>query len=328
MPLPCPGPAPISLGNIQTEFGGSNPIGLGEYYRNGGLVSSNNTNVPTSGTISLGNFFCAVYEIVVYITSNSENVNVQSLFGGNWTQNVPKRLIINSGVVVGSPASIDWDTFTAIYALTIPEGLVSTLRIDNYGSIQGGYGGYDHPIYGAVYYNFGGGNAILASSAVTINNIGSIYGGGGAGGYGGSGGEGYYVYECFQGTGQFSGDLPRQPGGAGGKGQGYAQDATGGEPGSDGYTYCGDGSGCDYYDEDGNLVSGGFVCLQLGTVGASGAGGNGGSFGNDGAPGAGGGNGNIGNGAVGAGQGTAGCYITNNYNVTWVNTGDRRGRVC
>jgi hypothetical protein len=26
--------------------------------------------------------------------------------------------------------------------------------------------------------------------------------------------------------------------------------------------------------------------------------------------------------------GLAGCYITNNGNVTWVNTGDRRGRVC
>jgi hypothetical protein len=59
MPLPCPGPAQISLVDIQNEFGGSNPIGLNEYYRNGGLVPSNNTNVPTSGSISLGDFFCA-----------------------------------------------------------------------------------------------------------------------------------------------------------------------------------------------------------------------------------------------------------------------------
>ena len=59
MPLPCPGPAQISLVDIQNEFGGSNPIGLNEYYRNGGLVPSNNTSVPTSGAISLGDFFCA-----------------------------------------------------------------------------------------------------------------------------------------------------------------------------------------------------------------------------------------------------------------------------
>jgi hypothetical protein len=49
----------ISLANVQTEFGGVNPIGLDEYYRNGGYVTSNNTNVPTSGTISLYNFYGA-----------------------------------------------------------------------------------------------------------------------------------------------------------------------------------------------------------------------------------------------------------------------------
>lgn len=41
---------PISLANIQTEFGGSNPISLSEYY---GAASG----VPTSGAISLANFY-------------------------------------------------------------------------------------------------------------------------------------------------------------------------------------------------------------------------------------------------------------------------------
>lgn len=40
----------ISLANIQTEFGGSNPISLSEYY---GAASG----VPTSGTISLSDFY-------------------------------------------------------------------------------------------------------------------------------------------------------------------------------------------------------------------------------------------------------------------------------
>ena len=40
----------ISLANIQTEFGGSNPISLSEYY---GVASG----VPSSGTISLSNFY-------------------------------------------------------------------------------------------------------------------------------------------------------------------------------------------------------------------------------------------------------------------------------
>jgi hypothetical protein len=47
----------ISLANIQTEFGGANPISLSEYYRGGGYTTTNNTGVPTSGTISISNFY-------------------------------------------------------------------------------------------------------------------------------------------------------------------------------------------------------------------------------------------------------------------------------
>lgn len=57
---------PISLGQIQTEFGGSNPIALaGEYYRGGAYTTNNNTNVPTSGTIALSNFYSAWRGILV-----------------------------------------------------------------------------------------------------------------------------------------------------------------------------------------------------------------------------------------------------------------------
>ena len=47
----------ISLANIQSEFGGSNPISMSEYYRGGSYTTGNNTNVPTSGAISIGNFY-------------------------------------------------------------------------------------------------------------------------------------------------------------------------------------------------------------------------------------------------------------------------------
>lgn len=50
----------ISLSEIQTEFGGSNPISLSEYYRGGGYIStppSWNGNVPASGAISIGQFY-------------------------------------------------------------------------------------------------------------------------------------------------------------------------------------------------------------------------------------------------------------------------------
>jgi hypothetical protein len=284
MTLPCPGPASISFLDIQNEFGGSNPIGLNEYYRNGGLVSSNNTSVPTSGSISLDNFFCAVNEIIVYITSNSENVNVQSLFGGNWTQNVPKRLVINPGVVVGS---LD----PGAYALIIPGEIVSTLRIDNNGSIQGAGGS---PNSG------NGGPAILANTAVTIDNIGSIYAGGGGGGQGGTGGGGrrFFNPPIFIITNGGAG-------GVGGVGQGYNQSNTTGAGGAAG------GSG----------------------AGTGGTGGTGGTWGASGADGSVGENGNrVTAPALGVAGGPGygglgGYYIVGNSNVTWIATGTRLGAV-
>ena len=50
-----------SFSDIQTEFGGSNPISLNEYYTGGGLTKSNigsfaPNGIPSSGTISVNDF--------------------------------------------------------------------------------------------------------------------------------------------------------------------------------------------------------------------------------------------------------------------------------
>lgn len=59
MPLPSSGP--LSLNDIQTEFGGTNPISLSEYYAGGANVPAGTTGtygaVPSSGTISIRNFY-------------------------------------------------------------------------------------------------------------------------------------------------------------------------------------------------------------------------------------------------------------------------------
>lgn len=77
MALPSSGV--IRLTDIQTEFGGSNPIGLDEYYRNGSYVSSNNTNVPTSGAISLSNFYNSYF--LVTIPNSGSQTNYYNLTG-------------------------------------------------------------------------------------------------------------------------------------------------------------------------------------------------------------------------------------------------------
>lgn len=59
--MAIPSSGPVSFSAIQTEFGGSNPIGLNEYYAGGANVPSGTSGtygaVPTSGTISVRNFY-------------------------------------------------------------------------------------------------------------------------------------------------------------------------------------------------------------------------------------------------------------------------------
>ena len=57
MTLPSSGA--LSFSQIQGEFGGSNPIGLNEYYRGGPIVPNhgNTSPIPTSGQISVSQFY-------------------------------------------------------------------------------------------------------------------------------------------------------------------------------------------------------------------------------------------------------------------------------
>jgi len=70
MTLPTSGP--LSLSDIQTEFGGSNPISLNEYYAGGSYVPAGTTGtngaVPSSGTISISNFY-GTSKTIIQLTS-------------------------------------------------------------------------------------------------------------------------------------------------------------------------------------------------------------------------------------------------------------------
>jgi hypothetical protein len=81
MPLQTSGA--ISLQNIQTQFGGSNPISISEYYAGGGLVPSGTTGIngaiPSSGTISFSQFYGAPQAVISLPPSISV---IDSRFGG------------------------------------------------------------------------------------------------------------------------------------------------------------------------------------------------------------------------------------------------------
>jgi|14_taG_2_1085336.scaffolds.fasta_scaffold02440_8 hypothetical protein len=51
--------ADLQLSEIQTEFGGSNPIGMSEYYAGGDNVPSSTGNVPSSGEMQMSDFYGA-----------------------------------------------------------------------------------------------------------------------------------------------------------------------------------------------------------------------------------------------------------------------------
>jgi hypothetical protein len=79
-------PSSISLVNIQTEFGGSNPIAINEYYAGGSYVSnptanSTGTNIPTSGTIAFSNFSGATAVTVPPVSVLDRNV-ADTVYGG------------------------------------------------------------------------------------------------------------------------------------------------------------------------------------------------------------------------------------------------------
>ena len=85
----------ITLAQIQAEFGGSNPISLSEYYRNGTYVTSNNTSVPTSGAISVSNFYGAVKRV-----TSSSIVAVANTSGDYTTVTLPTGLQVGDILVV------------------------------------------------------------------------------------------------------------------------------------------------------------------------------------------------------------------------------------
>lgn len=288
MALPSSGP--LAFTNIQTEFGGTNPIGLNEYYRGGGLVpiSSTTTTIPSSGTIAANNFYGTANRVDVPLTISSPTYNYDvytqasaspAYVSGKANVNVT----VSPGVLVGS-------TSTGSYAMLVPNSFSpgDTVTITNNGVIQGMGGAGGPGQFGASNGNpgSGGGNALYVNRPVTITNNSVIAGGGGGGGAG---------------AGYTPDKGPSDWGGGGGGGAGYNGGAAGGggRPGSAGTSGAGGGGG--------------------GGPAPGGTGGGRGAVGSNGSP--------IGgaNPRSGGPGGAAGYYIIGNPFVTWTATGTRQG---
>lgn len=90
-------PSAITIADIQTEFGGSNPISLDEYYSGGayvgsGIANSTGTVIPTSGAITFLNFSGAV----AWAADPIQPAVTQTYWHGkpSWTEQTPGAVIM------------------------------------------------------------------------------------------------------------------------------------------------------------------------------------------------------------------------------------------
>lgn len=241
---------PISIQDIVNEFGGTEPHSLDEYYRGGSRVpnvSPENANVPSSGAISLEDFYGAQNIFFFNVTSNTQELDlIAAAKTAGWNEASILRCIVDEDAWV-------WSDDTTKPGLLVKDH-PSSVQIHNYGKIigKGGDGGNNGRAGKA------GGPAIETQNVnVSITNFdGAFIAGGGGGGAGG---------------GQTSGG-----GGAGGGKGGNGQAGTGGAGGAigeKGKNGTGSGFGIGYGGEAGG--AGGGVEEKKGTDRRCSAGGGG-----------------------------------------------------
>ena len=189
----------ISLSDIQTEFGGSNPVSMSEYYRDASYTNHDgagvpnlavNSDIPNSGTVSMDDFHATVGSVTITISSNNtgswnlRNTLTASPYSWDGSSPIAIYLVINSGVTLAASA-------TSHYALDCVLHATSMLTIINNGTIvgKGGAGGAGGAATGLPT---GGSAGAAGGPAIRVQTIGAgcvitnnhIIGGGGGGGGG------------------------------------------------------------------------------------------------------------------------------------------------
>ena len=162
----------VALSEVQSEFGGVNPVSLSEYYRSGTYVPAGATGVPANGAISIGDFYGASNSYAFTIAANTRNANVRTLaIADGWDQSTPLSVTVNSGVWCYS------DT-TSTGGLVLAGSFAGGVTVVNSGNIIG-MGGAANQVGGPALQ-------ITTSDTVNITNNSGAYIAGGGGGGGGS----------------------------------------------------------------------------------------------------------------------------------------------
>ena len=219
MAIPSAGSS-LAFSAIQTEFGGSNPISLSEYYAGGDNVPSGTSgdagSIPSSGTIAVSQFYGSTNRVAIALTisSTTQSYNIFSNRGGTYSAGI-SDVTLTVQAIVGSTGASAIDTGNQ-WTSGDTVKIINNSQIVGRGG-AGGAGGGQNAQGGA---GSAGQPAIVLGINTTIqNNGGNIRGGGGGGG----GGKGAQVTQPVKG-----GQLIQQfAGGGGGGGQGQQGGAAG-----------------------------------------------------------------------------------------------------
>ena len=215
MALPSSGP--LTFADIQTEFGGTNPIGLNEYYAGGAVVGEGTSGtygaVPSSGTISVQNFYgttasiprgfvaggratnflnvytCAISYWAFASTGNSSSFGNLS-YGRSelGACGAVSRIVFCGGLTTGSG---DSDVNTMDYINPMTTGTATTFG-EMFNNIGGGSAGGGNTTRGIWFggEQAGGGAAVTTIAFITYATTGN-------GSSFGSSGAAVYYNACF-----------------------------------------------------------------------------------------------------------------------------------
>ena len=168
---------PISINSLVGEYGGSAPHSLSEYYRGGGLVAnhSNNANVPTSGTISLSNFYGANNTAPVTIDNQVSGTFGTAQPGFSKYNDVYRGIITNNQPIAASGGSWSDNTFTnpsgtQTFTLLTMGTFTSTINNSSYIIMPGNIG------HGQTFSQLTGRSGIFKIGGTTYINLGTLTG--------------------------------------------------------------------------------------------------------------------------------------------------------
>lgn len=311
--MTTPASGPISLANVQAEFGGTNPISLSEYYSGGAYVTAGTTGgngsngisaltvIPTSAKISLANFYSASagpaqmvigartvayssgkifdYYDPAVISQTPSDVNITV------SQDITATLDLTGGSGYSVYTGLGGMGHTIRFSFLFKAGITYVLSLGGPG--VAGAGGSATGVLGGG----GGGYSALFLGSKSFNNVIAIAGGGGGGaqsvttsseGSGGHAGStttssptGGTAWHGYSG----SSSTPTGNGGVGGTGTTGGATGAGSNPGTAGSQLTGGAGGAQANNGAGGGGGGGYYGGGGGCAGASGSGSGGGGGG-------------------------------------------------